>query len=120
MGVTGVQTCALPISAEPAVRMGITLDPRPANTLVDVELAVRALAADGADALLILSSPLFSANTAAIAAMANATRLPAVLPLPHFSRDGGLVAYRPHLPDLLRPARAHGRRIEIRKGAGTG
>ena len=98
-------------AAEPAVRMGITLDPRPANTLVDVELAVRALAADGADALLILSSPLFSVNTAAIAAMANATRLPAVMLLPDFARNGGLVAYGPDLQDLFRRAGAMARRI---------
>src|SRR3712207_5813667 len=111
MGVTGVQTCALPISAEPAVRMGITLDPRPANTLVDFELAVRALTADGADELLILSSPLFSANTAAIAAMANAARFPAIMLLPDFARNGCLVAYGPDLQDLFRRAGAMARRI---------
>jgi putative ABC transport system substrate-binding protein len=99
-------------AAEPsAARMGIALDLRPTSTLADVEPAVRALAADGANALLILSSPLFGTNTDAIAALVNAERLPAIMPFPDFARYGGLVAYGPDLQDLFRRAGAMARRI---------
>jgi putative tryptophan/tyrosine transport system substrate-binding protein len=99
-------------AAEPsAARMGIALDLRPTNTLVDVESAVRALAADGVSALLILSSPLFAAATAEIAALANAARLPAIMLFPDFAQQGGLVAYGPDLQDLFRRAGAMARRI---------
>jgi putative ABC transport system substrate-binding protein len=43
--------------------------------------------------------------------MANATRLPAVMLLPDFARNGGLVAYGPDLQDLFRRAGAMARRI---------
>lgn len=99
-------------AAEPsAARMGIALDLRPTSTLADVEPAVRALAADGAGALLILSSPLFAASTGAIAALANAARLPAIMLFPDFARYGGLIAYGPDLQDLFRRAGAMARRI---------
>ena len=99
-------------AAEPsAARMGIALDLRPTSTLADVEPAVRALAADGASALLILSSPLFGTNTDAIAALVDAERLPAIMPFPDFARYGGLVAYGPDLQDLFRRAGAMARRI---------
>jgi putative tryptophan/tyrosine transport system substrate-binding protein len=99
-------------AAEPsAARMGIALDLRPTNTLVDVESAVWALAADGVGALLILSSPLFAANTGAIAAMANAARLPAIMFFPDFARHGGLVAYGPDIQDLFRRAGAMARKV---------
>jgi putative tryptophan/tyrosine transport system substrate-binding protein len=99
-------------AAEPsAARMGIALDLQPTNTLVDVESAVRALAAAGVSALLILSSPLFAAATAAIAALANAARLPAIMLFPDFAQQGGLVAYGPDLQDLFRRAGAMARRI---------
>jgi putative tryptophan/tyrosine transport system substrate-binding protein len=99
-------------AAEPtAARMGVALELRPTSTLADVESAVRALAAGGAGALLILSSPLFGTNTDAIAALANAARLPAIMPFPDFARYGGLVAYGPDLQDLFRRAGAMARRI---------
>lgn len=99
-------------AAEPsAARLGIALDLRPASTLADVESAVRALAAGGAGALLVLSSPLFGANTGAIAALAGAARLPAIMPFPDFARYGGLVAYGPDIQDLFRRAGAMARRV---------
>ena len=98
-------------AAESSARMGMALDLRPANTLADVGAVVRALAADGVGALLILSSPLFAASTAAIAAMANAARLPAIMLLPDFARPGGLIAYGPDIQDLFRRAGAMARRI---------
>jgi len=98
-------------AAEPSARMGIALSLHTTNTLGDVEAAVRSLAADGVSALLILSSPLFAANTGAIAGMANAARLPAIMLFPDFARYGGLVAYGPALQDLFRRAGAMARRI---------
>ena len=100
------------VAAEPtAARMGVVLDLRATSTLAEVESAVRALAAGGAGALLVLSSPLFGTNTDAIAALAGAARLPAIMPFPDFARYGGLVAYGPDLQDLFRRAGAMARRI---------
>jgi putative ABC transport system substrate-binding protein len=104
----GYQRAAAELSA---ARMGIALDLRLTNTLVDVESAVWALAANGVGALLILSSPLFAASTGAIAAMANVARLPAIMLLPDSARYGGLVAYGPDIRDLFRRAGAMARRI---------
>jgi ABC-type uncharacterized transport system substrate-binding protein len=99
-------------AAEPsAARLGIALALRSANTLVDVGSAVRALAADGVGALLVLSSPLFAANAGAIAGLANAARFPAIMLLPDFARYGGLAAYGPDIQDLFRRAGAMARRV---------
>jgi putative ABC transport system substrate-binding protein len=99
-------------AVEPAASaMGVVLELRETSALVDIEPAVRGLARDGCRALLILSSPLYSANTAAVAAMASAARLPAIMLFPEFARDGGLVAYGPDLQDLFRRGGVMARRI---------
>jgi len=99
-------------AVEPAAAaLGIALDLRETPALADIEPAVRGLAAGGSKALLVLSSPLFSANTGAVAEIANAARLPAIMLFPEFARDGGLVAYGPDLQDLFRRGGAMARRI---------
>jgi putative ABC transport system substrate-binding protein len=99
-------------AVEPAATaMGVSLQVRETSALPEVEAAVRSLALDGCRALLVLSSPLFSANTTAVAAMATAARLPAIMLFPEFARDGGLVAYGPDLQDLFRRGGAMARRI---------
>ena len=55
--------------------------------LSDLGPAVHRLAAGGVGGLLILSSPLFSANTSAVAALTTASRLPAIMLFPEFARD---------------------------------
>jgi putative ABC transport system substrate-binding protein len=47
----------------------------------------------GGDAMLMLSSPVFGANSERIAALTLGLRLPAVSLFPEFARAGGLISY---------------------------
>jgi putative tryptophan/tyrosine transport system substrate-binding protein len=99
-------------SVEPAAAsMGLELKLRETAALSDVGPAVYSLAAEGVGGLLILSSPLFSANTTAVAALTTASRLPAIMLFPEFARDGGLIGYGPDLQDLFRRAGIMARRV---------
>jgi putative ABC transport system substrate-binding protein len=66
--------------------------------------AFRRAAGDGAQALVLLSSPLFGSNPATSAQLAVDSGLPAVSLFPEFARAGGLLAYGPNLLDLYRQA----------------
>ena len=56
----------------------------------------------GADAVLLLSSPLISAELKTIADLALIRRLPTMTIFPDFARTGGLLAYGPNLLDMYR------------------
>jgi len=56
----------------------------------------------GAQAAILPSSPLVFDNAARIADLALRHRLPTITMFPNFARTGGLLAYGPDLPDLLR------------------
>ena len=56
----------------------------------------------GADAIVLLSSPLIVTNVEILADLALHHRLPAVTLFPNFARAGGLLAYGPDLFDLFR------------------
>ena len=99
-------------SVEPAAAsMGLELKLRETAALSDVGPAVYSLAAEGVGGLLILSSPLFSANTTVVAALTTASQLPAIVLFPEFARDGGLIGYGPDLQDLFRRAGIMARRV---------
>ena len=68
----------------------------------DLDGAVLAAAQSKVDALLILSSPVFGANSKRIADLTLGHRLPAVTLFPDFARAGGLMAYGPNLLDTYR------------------
>lgn len=93
-----------------ALRMGIGLEVAATVRLDEVEPAIRT-AAGRAQALLFLSSPLFAANTAALAHAALAARLPSIMLFPDFARQGGFAAYGPDLQDMFRRAGAMARRV---------
>ncbi len=57
-----------------------------------------------AEALLVLSSPVFFSAGKEIAALALKQRLPAIMPFPGFADVGGLMAYGPHLTSMFRQA----------------
>jgi putative ABC transport system substrate-binding protein len=97
--------------APAAASMGLELSLRETTALSDVAPAVQSLAAEGVGGLLILSSPLFSANTSAVAALTTASRLPAIMLFPEFARDGGLIGYGPDLQDLFRRVGVMARRV---------
>jgi putative tryptophan/tyrosine transport system substrate-binding protein len=56
----------------------------------------------GANALLILSSPIFGLNAPQVAEIVTAHRFPAITLFPEFARAGGLMAYGPDLLDTFR------------------
>src|SRR5262250_197342 len=56
------------------------------------------------DALLVIASPILSANRTQIARFATSSRLPAMYPYSEFVDAGGLMSYGPHQPDLYRRA----------------
>ena len=56
------------------------------------------------EAVLALSSPVFASARKQIAALALKHRLPAIMPIPLFADDGGLMAYGPHLTSMFRQA----------------
>lgn len=69
-----------------------------------VETAFRSAVAEGCDAAMLLSSPLFGSNPRVVAALSIQHRLPAVTLFPAFAQEGGLLAYGPNLQHLHRQA----------------
>jgi putative ABC transport system substrate-binding protein len=66
--------------------------------------AFAAAASRGAEAILLLSSPLFSPNGSVLGELAVRYNLPAITLFPDFARAGGLLAYGPNNFDGLRQA----------------
>jgi putative ABC transport system substrate-binding protein len=56
----------------------------------------------GAEAMVMLSSPLISANVSMLAELSVRHRLPAITLFPDFARTGGFMAYGPNLLGLYR------------------
>jgi putative ABC transport system substrate-binding protein len=68
----------------------------------DFEEAFSMAAQRGAGAMVILSSPLISANVRKLAELCVRHRLPAITLFPDFARTGGFMAYGPNLLGLYR------------------
>jgi putative tryptophan/tyrosine transport system substrate-binding protein len=68
----------------------------------DFEDVFRAATRARAEAILVLSSPIFNTYRRALVDLAAKHRLPAIMPFPLFADDGGLMAYGPDLIDLYR------------------
>ena len=68
----------------------------------NAETAFATAAQRGADAVLILSTPVVGANTQLFADLAKAQRLPAITLFTDFARNGGLMAYGPNLLTYFR------------------
>jgi putative ABC transport system substrate-binding protein len=74
------------------------LDPK------DLETAFRAAGKGRADAVLVLSSPVFGSRRTQIAELAVKSRLPAIYYTAQWVEDGGLISYGVNTPDLDRRA----------------
>jgi putative ABC transport system substrate-binding protein len=72
------------------------------QTREDFESAFQSATQQGAEALLMLSSPVIGANTKLLGGLTLAHRLPAVTLFTDFARDGGLMAYGPNLLGVFR------------------
>jgi putative ABC transport system substrate-binding protein len=80
---------------------GISLQVLTVQSPADFEPSFTAAAGNKADALLVLSSPLFGTKPNLIADLAIQHRLPAIMFYPEFARVGGLLAYGTNLIDLF-------------------
>jgi len=72
------------------------------RSTAELDRGVLSAAQSNADALMVLSSPVFGANAKAVADLTLRHRLPAVTLFPDFARAGGLMAYGPNLLDTYR------------------
>jgi putative ABC transport system substrate-binding protein len=81
------------------------------NTLAQVDAAFRDVKAQQAQAVSILSLPLFAGNSDKVAEFAARERLPAIILFPEFARNGGFLAYGPDLQELFRQGGAMAQRI---------
>src|SRR5262245_13256893 len=71
-------------------------------SLADIEPALQSAANQSAEALLLLASPLIGGNPKLFGEITVKRRLPAITLFTDFAREGGLLAYGPHLPSLVR------------------
>jgi putative ABC transport system substrate-binding protein len=85
-----------------AQALGFKLTKLEVEKLADFEPAFQLVKQQGADLLVILSSPLIGANTKTLAELATKYRVPAITLFPDFARDGGLIAYGPNLLGFIR------------------
>ena len=88
------------VSGEARAR-GISLQILQVASPADFEPSFTAASGNKADALLVLSSPLFGTKPQLIADLAIQHRLPAIMFYPEFARVGGLLAYGTNLIDLF-------------------
>ena len=70
----------------------------------DIDTAFQATGKGRADAILVLTSPVFNPYRTEIADLAAKNRLPAIYSTPEFVEDGGLMTYGVSLTDLYRRA----------------
>jgi putative tryptophan/tyrosine transport system substrate-binding protein len=89
-----------------------------AGSPADLPRAFESAAAQKAQALLVLSSPVFFSARTEIAERALKRRLPAIMPFPGFADAGGLMAYGPHLTSMF--GQAAGFMAKILQGARPG
>jgi putative tryptophan/tyrosine transport system substrate-binding protein len=82
----------------------VTLETIEVRTPADLDGAFNSAKRGGADALVMLSSPLISANVRKEAELAILHNLPVITLFPDFARAGGLMAYGPNLLGAIRDA----------------
>src|SRR5262245_43968916 len=81
------------------------------NSPYDFTTAFRSAALDGAQMVLVLSSPSFLPHLAQIVELANTHRLPSMFIAKHWAQAGGLMAYGADFPAMFRQAADYVARI---------
>lgn len=110
---------ALLKGAEAAARtLRVQLVPLEARRPDEFAQAFDSALAARAEALLVLSSPVFNSARARIVALAERHRMPASMPFAGFAEDGGLMSYGPHLTTMFR--QAGGIMVKVQRGARPG
>jgi putative ABC transport system substrate-binding protein len=105
-------------AAMAAASLGLTTQISEVNEVSDYESAFRAARDDGAQAILVLPSPIFYAHRQALIALAARYHLPAIYEFKAYVQDGGLMSYGPSTPDMYRRAASYV--DKILKGANPG
>ena len=106
-------------ATEEAARVaGLTLQALGVRRADEISPALERAARGRAQALVVLTSPLFSANRGQIAELARKHRLPTISPFLSFAAAGTLMAYGPNQDDMFR--RAAGYVDRILRGAKVG
>jgi putative ABC transport system substrate-binding protein len=85
-----------------AESLGVTLYPCDALAADELDRAFAAMKTARAEALLVLSAPLFGQQVQRVVELAAASRVPTLYPFRNFVAAGGLMSYGPRLPDLQR------------------
>jgi putative ABC transport system substrate-binding protein len=85
-----------------AKALGISLEILEVRGAANLDDAIAAASRNGADAVVILSSPVFGTNPQHIAELTLRLSLPAVTFFPDFARFGGLMAYGVNPVDIFR------------------
>jgi putative ABC transport system substrate-binding protein len=94
-----------------AATLGIAVDVHDVADPARIEVAFAAARADGADAVLVMSSPLVLFHRARFAQAANANRLPTLYPYAESVDAGGLMSYGVAIEDLFRRSATYVDRI---------
>jgi putative ABC transport system substrate-binding protein len=106
-----VGTVQLEAVQNAAAGLGITLAVMKVAAPAEFEAAIRAMLQQEVRGAMMLSSPLFSANSRLLAYLVQQGRLPAISLFPEFAEEGGLLAYGPDLQVLFRQAGAMTRKV---------
>jgi putative tryptophan/tyrosine transport system substrate-binding protein len=114
----GTDTTLTRAAAAAADKLGLTAQILEVSEVGDFEGAFRTARDDGAQALLVLPSPILNHHRRVLIELAARYRLPAVYEFKQYVQDGGLMSYGPNLPDMYRRAASYVDRIL--KGAKPG
>jgi putative ABC transport system substrate-binding protein len=91
--------------------LGLNMHVLNAGNQTDIDTAFRSLAREGADALLVVSNPLFTSRREQIVALANYHRIPTIYPLREYVASGGLISYGASIKDAYRQTGIYAGRI---------
>ena len=98
----GAVNYLLPEMTHIAQKLGVTVSPINVPAADQFDQAVAAMMTARAEALLVLSAPLFSQQVRRVVELAVASRMPTIYPFRYFVVDGGLMSYGPRSSDLQR------------------
>jgi putative ABC transport system substrate-binding protein len=111
-GLVRVAVLWEPETGEPQLRateqaarvIGITLNALGIRHAEEIRPALERAARERAQALLVLTSPLLSANRRQIVELTQKYRFPTISPFTSFAEAGALIAYGPSQPEMFRRA----------------
>jgi putative ABC transport system substrate-binding protein len=96
---------------EAAHALGLSVHVLEAASNQDIDTAFRSLAQERDDAIIAVSSPLFTSRREQIVTLANYHRVPAIYPLREYVTSGGLVSYGASIKDAYRQSGVYAGRI---------